>query len=475
MIQTNQLTQALPLLMQQWAPINGPLLSSLRIRLRRGEFESDSETILNDLHSDPALYCYCLLNVEDTFAQNENNKKTLPQQLLHNLRMICNGFTLFESPHRISQANQAQLRSYRKMLTKTSASIVLAPYFNINGELAYAASALRELGLSLIAWNYPRIYQQAISENSDTTLSDELRAKLVDQQLNRMLGFTPFTLSLAITKNAPLAPELLASFDHEINRDTASSESQLVGSTLKKICEISEMFAQATLPDASESALHKWDIYREELMPVIGATGLIMLRDSCNNVLQRYAEQLPELAAKPIPARTCTPPTRSSSQRYLHNLHIPHCSYEVQEALRYLYSKIDNQTIAFDNIKNLLQTIAPKANFHAGAIYLLNPDTLELEPRLTLGKTNIPFVKVKYRADSEKSNPVSLAFLARTPMIESHNDSGTLSLAGILGNAQRVGVLYLEPNIRAESNANNNPRLHFKAIQQALSDCLNLY
>ena len=150
------------------------------------------------------------------------------------------------------------------------------------------------------------------------------------------------------------------------------------------------------------------------------------------------------------------------------------CDQKTQELLHQLYSKINPAVIAYANVTKLINEIAPIAGFDSGAIYLINPSIYSLEPRLVLGKPKEELAAIFYREQEYRQNLVTVAFTGKLPVVESYQDNHLLGIAGILGDLQRVGVLYLVPKSPVENNRQPSLRAHFKALQQTLNDCLNL-
>jgi hypothetical protein len=474
MVPSHKLIEATPYLVQNWLPFNEPLLERLKKTLHDSKNAPLNDKIVASVRSDPSLYTYCLLLGKKEALSDTAKAISVSEQVVTGLRKLCNNNDLTPRLHRLNSASKRQQELLRNCLTRTTASTVLAPYFNVDCDSAYTSNSLREIGLALIAWNYPRIFTQVEEQakNVSTPLVDY--SATVDERLKEMLGFNPLNLALSLGQSFDLPAEILLSMEDPGTDLHTSEETLIIASTLRKVSEISQIFAQASSPQASEVIITQWDLQRKELLPKLGASGLTKLRESCITVINSFSDILPEINSDPIPERLCLTPKKDKTQRYLQNIHITHCNQETQELLQQLYSKINPAIIAYANVTRLITEIAPVAGFESGAIYLINPGVYSLEPRLVLGTAKEKFIPVYYRQQENRQNLVAMAFTGKLPVIESFEDGQLRAIAGILGDMQRVGVLYLIPKLIGENTRSPSLRAHFKALQQTLNDCLNL-
>ena len=467
MVPSHKLIEATPYLVQNWLPFNEPLLERLKKTLHESEKTSLNDHIIAAVRSDPALYTYCLL-------LGKKEATSVSEQVVAGLKKLCSNKDVAPRIHRLNSASKRQQELLRNCLIRTTASTVLAPYFDVDCDSAYTSNSLREIGLALITWNYPRTFAQVEEQAKGASNPLVDYSASVDQRLQDMLGFNPLNLALSLGQSFNLPAEILLSMEEPGTGLHTPKETLMIASTLRKVSEISQIFAQASSPQASEATITKWDAQRKELLPKLGASGLTKLRESCITVINSFSDILPEINSDPIPELLCLTPKKDKTQRYLQNIHITHCKQETQELLQQLYSKINPAIIAYANVTKLITEIAPVAGFESGAIYLINPGVYSLEPRLVLGTAKEKPTPVFYRQQENRQNLVAMAFTGKLPVIESFEDGQLRAISGILGDMQRVGVLYLVPKLIGENIRPPSLRAHFKALQQTLNDCLNL-
>src|SRR5262249_37415849 len=153
--------------------------------------------------------------------------------------------------------NELQALRFRESLLSASAAEILASKNAIDPEDGFSCGLLRQLGLTLIAWNYPRVYNRAME---CITPNEGL-----DFQLQKVLGFSPSLLGLTFAQRWNLSDEILVALGDRKKRFSVSasersdSGAQHVGEMLSKICEVSEALARANDPEHYPTALRDWE------------------------------------------------------------------------------------------------------------------------------------------------------------------------------------------------------------------------
>jgi hypothetical protein len=474
MVTSERLIEVTPYLVQNWLPFNEPLLQQLRLSLADVKDNKQNDLLVQSLRSDPALYTYCLMLGNEAGVHGASKKRLVSEQAIAGLKKLCVDKNRALPIHQLQSASIRQQELLRNSLTRTTASSFLAPYFDVDCDSAYASNSIREVGLALIAWNYPNIFAQA-EENVKNLLATHIEySNAVDLQLRELLGFDPLDLAISLGQSFDLSTEIQLAIGSSDSDLDASAEAIATGSTLRKISEISQVFALAASTNKNESTASKWELYRQELLPILGTSGLLQLKERSLAALNTFSDILPEINSRPIHEQIIRSPEKSKTQRYLQNIHITHCNQKTQELLDQLYTKINPAVIAYANVTKLINEIAPVAGFESGAIYLINPGVHSLEPRMMLGTHTEKLLPIFYRQQEYRHNLVTVAFTGKLPVVESYQDSQLIGIAGILGDLQRVGVLFLVPKTPVEGTRQPSLRAHFKALQQTLNDCLNL-
>ncbi len=108
-----------------------------------------------------------------------------------------------------------------------------------NYDLAFTCALLKQLGLNLIAWNYPSIYTRALGmvKSAQSTLEE-----LIEENL----GFDPALLAEELILSSNTHPYIRQAMGLPVkpNFEEFLPEGSSVQSDIVGICEIGEAFAQ---------------------------------------------------------------------------------------------------------------------------------------------------------------------------------------------------------------------------------------
>lgn len=445
-----------------WFPADPEILGRIRAGFKTGD-SLDSELIFNQIRNDFALFTYCLKGVTKLLASERvaPPKDLTPLQVLRWAGLPRIQKILFDGEEEISFHNLREISDFqaarlKEALVSASAAEVLAEHAALDPDTGYSAALLRQLGLALIAWNYPALYRRSLAAKDGGGL---------DEALARALGFSPALLGAAVMRDWPLQTEVQAAVLEPSRAVRTNSPGKL-----EHICRISEMLSRANAPEHHPSAAADWQQAQREIRTALGSEGLELIQLRAETHGKHYAD-LAVVGLEDIvmiePARRVHVHTGTALVR--NNRHIKSCPPLLGRKLRDLYGDIVPGRIDRANINTLIREIIPSAGFSAGAIYILDPIELRLVPRMKIGEPQrrslIPL------AVTGTGDPIMTAFQCRAPVQDSTGD-GVAILAGSIGEENRAGVIYLEfPQILASS-----PRVltAFKAIRKALDDCLGL-
>lgn len=456
-----------------WIPPNAEFIEELRASIEKGEYQDNIGLLVKDLKSDISLFTYCVRQLSAVLRKSNpaviiNPVEVLTQAGSEGILQLLKASSSHISSYDISQMNFVQSR--RLMHTMLSATTVelLAPKRECDSEVAFASALFRELGMTLVAWNYPHVYQKlALSLKPGDTL---------DASLTRMLGFSPSLLGLQIARQWQLLPEIRYALG-----DIQTNDKEVIstGTTLSKLCEVGQALARASDPDQYPSASDDWDLARREIELLLGKNGFKLLRDAMHDNCRHYMELSADLFQFP---ETLEPRTSFSiaepKETHAVNQYVKHCPPLLKEQLTNLYSGMDTNAVSRDNIDSLIRKIIPHSGFNRGSIYLIEPESRMLTPRLTIGEAKLAeFPPIRYSDSQGSQNPILAAYRAGAPLMEENvelENRLVSYICGVLGHLQRVGVLYLEISPHLAKNRNFNAMVCFKAIREALNDCLNL-
>lgn len=458
-------------------PIHSEVKGALKAKLEIDAYGNDRSALIADLKLDSSLYLFVLKRlVEYTQESSAGNGSINPTQLLKTVpqkeiaRAIedSSGITPFEdAPIHLAQAYWTKY-----ILLSSSASAVLARNHGVEPEEAYAASLMRHLGYTLIAWNYPGIFK--------STLAKVAHWDEIESELSMALGFSPALLAVYIARSWNLSEEFLVAVGDESLLEEEQVENNPACDALKKVCLLGHTLASCLNKQVELPQLEDFEAVRLQIERTIGQSGLQKILDSAAQRCRHYHKSLPGLFS--IEPGDMPPLPESDYHEALirNNRYLDFCSTLLRERLTQLYRRIDGRSITRDNIHFIVNQVIPVSGFKSGCIFLVDPESNQLVPRLPVGSVNKQiFQSVSLYPDSA-FHPIKAAFHSRSVIHEVGQqiaNSQVSYVAGTLGSVQKTGVLYLEIDDNIEDNTSRNPQIMnaFKAIQAALIDCLNLY
>jgi hypothetical protein len=466
-----------------WFPINLEVLATIRKKVRDDEYSDPSQSLFEDLKQDFALFTFV---VKELMAIG--SKENLPQRTLNNpaelmewagaatIEQLITDDTRLPLSHLLQSVSPLQASRLRETAIVASTAELLSARTSLNPDTGFSRGVLRETGLNLIAWNYPSLYSRVLKKLA--------KGQSLDELLSHELGFSPVTLAMRV-----LRPSV---------QSTSEDERALHDSTWEsydRLCEIGAALARADSPDTYPSAENDWKLANEYLQKTVGSEGIALIRAKAAEYCKEYARSLSGIfksAREFNPERSIQNYRKQSKCRS--NRYINQCSTEIQTALQSLYTHLTDSEATGTALEILIRQIIPEAGFTGGCVYLVDPAAFALMPRTVFGNVKLRTVerimlKQAFADQQTAGFPSSISLescapdLAATalscaqPVVERHDDIHSLGITGMyasLGDAKKVGVLYLEAPEACDIEGDHKTMCTFKAMRQALADALKL-
>lgn len=466
---------------KRWFPVNRGLLEKIRFGLAEGVYELDLGFLVSELKTDFALFTLCIRRLAGMLAE-EGIK--VPQALtpisllqvagIERIRSVICHESLDHSDHSLERMTPEQHARLREAMISASTAEVLSENNNVDPDVGFSVGLLRQLGHTLIAWNYPKTYSRAaagIEPGSD-----------LDVELAQALGFSPTLLAITLIRDWGLAEEINYALEDGKDDGAGNAEEQqtaIVGERLREICRVGEALARANDPDTYPEAHSDWEEAKGYIFSYLGTESLKVIQErikkNCESYLRHNSEVFRGIDQLD-PVKKINAHKRVGAEQK--NQFLKYCPNEIRKKLTELYRDLDPELISRENINHLAKNIIPLAGFTGGCVYIIDPATNVLMPRLRIGQMRLlDFKNIQCTSSKTVCSPVAAAFYCSTPIMESAlpQDGGLISyIAGVLGDKKRVGVLYLEmPDVSLRSTDSNRLKC-FKALRQALNDCLLL-
>ncbi len=457
-----------------WFPVNPLVLSRVQSKLASG---AKTPRIVEDLKSDPSLFIYTVKELSRRLNLFDGGKIIDPVQELESasvdtMQAILTKEAAVMSCHDFRAIKSFQAGQLMSSLISAVTSASLAGSMEVNASTAYACALLRQLGLTLIAFNYPHVYANAIG-----------RGESRDSYISMMLGFSPSLLAFAMARKWGLAPTIRRGMgDISCSHDSGNLSVIRAGEMLEKICAVGEIVARIDGSKDPQVPSSDWEEARSHIQLCLGKDGFSVLEKEIAESARYFVISAPELFTIPDLTGDIQPEVTSVRPVFDRNPFIRGCSGKLQERLGDLYARLVNPAHRPENVRFLLKTIIPEAGFAGGCVYLVDIEAYMLVPRLSAGKSSLDeFKAVRYNTPENRNNPIVRAFMASTPVTGDHrrSDEKLVSfVASSIGFLNRAGVLYLEAPLPQPGLAGgfftDTHRTECKALRQALNDCLNL-
>ena len=466
-----------------WFPVNSELLAKIKLGIRGGVYDLDPEALVKSLSSDFSLFTYCIRELIQTLREENitlplaNPMEALRLAGIDRLKSILEVEETQISKHSLMDIDQAQSLRLEELLVSSSSALALSVKFKIDEEVGYSASILRQLGHTLIAWNYPTVYKEALAE-----LTTERSLDLI---INERLGFSPTLLSIKILMDWGFPVQLCEALFIDDHNDLEESEELdhevygLIGGGLAKICSIGEALARANHPEIYPTAEQDWIEAKNDIAAYIGDSGFQYIQEIFQENLENYTTFMPEL----FHGGLILDPEfhllkHNQKHEEIRNPYIILCNSRLASELKNFYNFIPAGVVSEESLIRLINTIIPESGFSGGLIYTLDPGVSMLVAQTIIGEPKLKKKEsVDYSIIVSNADSIALALRSPEPIIEYRTDREKKLLAaisGALGISNRVGVLYLEISYNLFIEKESEYISAFKAFNKTICDCLNL-
>lgn len=475
----------------RWFPVNSDLFKKIQTDLTNGSYENDIDLLLNDLKKDFSLYMYCLKelskmaraetesNNASELANTKNPLQLIKQANLNTLKTILSTPENKISAHSFKEISANQAKQIQSSLISAGTAEVLSIRYEIDPEAGFSAALLRQLGLTLIAWNYPHVYNRSVVAITPQHSLDDL--------IDKVLGFSPTLLGIQIASGWDLPTEIRQAIGERVSFTQEKDQSDFeiekrksVAEKLANFCEIGEALARANDPEHYPSAAADFKTAETQIKDHLGPKGLALIQKRIGQISEHYTKVNPTLfkvcEAQEISQKATT--ISFTKTLVAKNNYLKYCPPLLKENITDAYNSITPGQVSKDSIDILTKQAMPNAGFLKGCIYLVDPVSMRLIPRLKIGDVNLSrFKAVYFDSISSSTDPIATAFRCKTPILEENvfvNNEKVTYVAGVIGTNEKAGVLYLEVSSRATQTNSQNALVLFKAIRQALNESLNL-
>lgn len=353
------------------------------------------------------------------------------------IRKLVKPAEICSSRHGMSETRPWQRARILETAIAVTTAEALSPSYDLESELAFTCALMRQLGLSLLAWNYPHVFHRALNiirpgETLDTTLG-------------KILGFTPTLLTLTILRSAKAPPVILRVIgDRWVQPDSSPQNATLI-EKLTSLCQLSEALARWSTRGSSVSDDENWERSRVELEDRLGPAGWKILESELQWSLAAYSRFDTDLFSANASLNKLsdlgTPDTRAAIA--LEGIPLPNgCPARLQGLLENFYLMRASGSGRKDLLRYLFRVVIPRS----GVLRAVLLKRIGSENKFEIVQDSTPNPKGFDDGTVEPPNlNTTIRFNDRshTEIFSGKNQSGRPWLAAFVGEANDE-LLYLE-------------------------------
>ena len=456
-------------------PINPELLARIKQRAKDGKYGTPNE-FLNDIKNDPGLFSYCLKQAYEEARKIDPSARAwdyLEAATVERLTKLLPSSASRASPHTLETASELQAKQMQQALIAVTTLSELGKSSEIDPLLLFSSACLRQLGLGLIAWNFPRAYEAAM----ETPAKNDIE---VEHHIANILGYSPSSLGLAIVKQWGLHNEinhLLSSRDGSNTESTTDTKF----AQLRQLCETSEALACAFDPDHYPTAIDKLPEIEMSINAVLGPEGMKNLQGQIDEVWGDFVSAAPDKLRTSLSTKKRVKRELPAFAKKLlqDNATIKRCNPQLQEGLHLVYQEMLENQVSVASLSILLGEVVPNAGIQRGAIYVRDMSTTDtLKLQTVFGDVPREAFRPAYQIATEAIiDPLQAAIRSGRSMRGQAMRDGTeiLYFAGVINSSSiSRGVLYLESDRESYLKDREDSLAVFRTLNSALTDALQL-
>lgn len=472
-----RLDQAIEYVARAWFPANPEVLTRIKTRAEAGEYNDAFDVLLNDLKSDFSIFTYLLKELREHYPPDSDGIDPITLMRSLDISRLISMISVSSdaiSRHSFMEMEKAQAARLKHFILGCSTSEMLADSKGgeLDPEQIFTLAAVRQLGLNLVAWNYPSIYGRVLQSLKDGA-PGELDAMLADQ-----LGFEPIQLASALTLPAQVRQQFASELGLPVKKAESSPDEKAL--VARKLCEIGEAFAILNDPENYPTGSAQSHTSIQEIESILGPGGIERIHAAAHSRYVSYLTISPDITKLSPADQKAVKEAGSAYGRALslRNPYLSRLPEQFRDHITEVYRLVKKGQVSTDGIQKLATEVLPQVGFPRGCIYLIEQHDLTLSPRLRIGQDSVKrYRPVSCLDHSETGNPVVDSFSCSYPIKQMNClflGQRVSLIAGVLGVSERAGVLYLEMSDALVQDMNIDILGVYKAFRQCMNDCLNL-
>ena len=461
-----------------WLPVNPHLFKRVRDALKLGS-ALKRDQLVKPIKQDPGLYLYLARSLKQLAPEAERHFD--PIEELHKLEheKLATLFDVSESQistHRLKETSKLQALRLQHSLVSAAAAEVLAPHAQLTPARAFTAASFHQLGLNLIAWNYPHIYSRYMTRvrAGSPEATAELRA---------ILGLSPLEIGIRFAGTWQIYPEVRSTLALLPNGQPRKFEQQPRGTDttapLTDVIAVAELYADLKDPVFYPNTKGIWSDLQPQLGTIFPLPVLAQADAQVTAALKLYVDLSDVIASVPLAPKAEASHkgderARQAQDVFDRNPYLRRCPEQVCTLFARVYAQIEPGTFSLNALRTLSNATIPVLGFDHGCLFFLDADNRTLSPALRVGGRSLTDYQDFFRQPDRgiQASPYNSApFMTQGIGIMG---KPVTHVAGSLDNDRYFGVLYLEIAEAVTEDAQRDPLLLFKAVRKALNDAMGV-
>jgi hypothetical protein len=479
------LREAVEYATKNWFPANPDCLSYVRKQAQAGAYDSNRTALFQDLKKDLAIFARTLRALGEVVSAEDRSKH--PVKILKHLEPAeLRKLLVFPeeglSTHRFELTDDIQAQRLRHAVISSGTAELLAEHSDFDPDVVFSCALIRQIGFIVSAYSYPRTFAKGLGSLNSS--KNNLEAALF-----RYLGFSPTMLGIQSAISWSTCPSLLigvgydtvAGGEHAALAADLDEELRYTAESIASFCELGEVFARLNDPKHYTVSGKEHERVTTQLTQVLGPRALSVLQERIGVLGANYTTIAPKVFSLDVSQRSAPKGGLSAHALKLmdRNTNLQKLSPEHRARFKKMYEQIEDARVSLEATGVLVNEVVQALGFVSGCVYMADPDNVALVPRLKIGPVSLAkFKALQWSKTSPISHPVLEAVSCSVPIKQENvfmYGENVSHVTGVFGTREKVGVLYLEMSAPLTEADNHQPILRFKAVRQALNDCLNLH
>ena len=335
----------------------------------------------------------------------------------------------------------------------TSFTKTVAPFTTLIG-MSFSASMMRQVGLNLLAWNYPSFLFRILKDHSGSAAEQ-------DKALSRLFGYTPLTLAAACGRKWNLSPALLAAVEN--------TPANTPLNPLREVCEISDIFGKKQHKSVFPGAAREWEERAGRLGQLIGTENIKEIEERVEHALEQRLREI--FNAEPKRFQQMFDLARPGARRriWVENPYLENLPEDMRDELVRIHETVRAGEGILVSLSALTESAIPNSGFARGVICVQNKWNRSLRLAVRIGLSADDGAELRSLAASAIEAQASMIPVLSEIRFET---SAVTRISSSFGSDDARGVLVLELTESAASDPDRNNLAYFKALRRCLEHCL---